>query len=82
MDRGSVAYAGVFKDFALTDKSFGFNYSFTAALSAGVAFGNSLKGTYIYPDKKIKVIPAVSFKMTKMNLSYNIGMEYIKTEFL
>jgi ankyrin repeat protein len=81
MDRSSVAYAGVFKDFALSDRSIGFNYSISAALSAGIAFGNSYKGTYIYPDKTIKTIPSVSFKMTKMNMSYFIGMDYVKTSF-
>jgi len=81
MDRSSVAYAGVFKDFALSDKSFGFNYSISAALSAGFTFGNSFKGTYIYPDKAIKAIPSVSFKMTKIKMSYFVGMDYVKTDF-
>jgi len=81
MDRSSVAYAGVFKDFSLTDRNYGFNYSISTALSAGIAFGNSLKGTYIYPDKSVKVLPSVTFKMTKMNLSYYAGIDYVKTEF-
>jgi ankyrin repeat protein len=81
MDKSSVAYAGVFKDFSLSDRSMGFNYSISAALTAGIAFGNSLKGTYIYPEKTVKAIPSVTFRMTKMNLSYYAGFDYLKTGF-
>lgn len=81
MDKGSVAYAGVFKDFALTDYLDKFNYSFSTSLLAGYSFGNRLKGTLIATENQLRVIPAISFKMTKTNLSLNLGMEYLKTEF-
>lgn len=81
MDKGSVAYAGVFKDFALTGYFNRFNYAFSTSLLAGYSFGNKFKGTLIAPDNKLKVIPAVSFKMTKLNLSFQLGVEYVKTEF-
>lgn len=81
MDKGSVAYAGVFKDFALTNWPGKFNYSLSGSLLAGYSFGNKLRGTLVGTDNKFKVIPAISFKITKMNLSLNLGIEYMKTEF-
>jgi ankyrin repeat protein len=81
LDKGSVAYAGLFKDFTLTEGADRFNYLFSTSLMAGYSFGNRLKGTLIAPGNKIHVIPSISFKMAKMNFSFNMGLEYIKTEF-
>jgi ankyrin repeat protein len=79
MDKGAIAYAGVFKDFPLTDNPGRYNYSFSTTLMAGYSFGNKLKGTLSTAENKFKVIPAVSFKMTKLNLSFSLGLEYVKT---
>jgi len=79
--KGSVAWAGLFKDFNLTDHPDRLNYSFSASLTAGYTFGNSLKGTLSAPEDKFLVIPSISLKMTKMNFAFNLGMEYIKTEY-
>jgi ankyrin repeat protein len=81
MDKGAVAYAGVFKDFALTDNFDKFNYLFSTSLMAGYSFGNKLKGTSINGENKFKIMPAISMKMTKQNFSFNLGLEYVKTEF-
>jgi ankyrin repeat protein len=81
MDKGAVAYAGVFKDFPLTDYINRFNYSLSASLMAGYSFGNKLKGTSITVEDKFKVIPAISLKMTKLNFSFNLGLEYVNTDF-
>jgi ankyrin repeat protein len=81
MDKGALAYAGVFKDFPLTDKPGRFNYSFSTSLLAGYSFGNKLKGTLITAENKFKVIPAAGIKLTKINLSFSLGLEYINTDF-
>jgi ankyrin repeat protein len=81
MDKGSVAYAGLFKEFPITSYPDKFNYSFSTSLVAAYSFGNKLKGTLISADNKFNVIPEVSLKMTKMNFSFNLGMEYLKTEY-
>jgi len=81
MDRGAVAYAGVFKDFPLTDYINRFNYSLSTSLLAGYSFGNKLKGTLITAENKFKVIPAISLKITKLNFSFNLGVEYVNTDF-
>jgi ankyrin repeat protein len=81
MDKGAVAYAGIFKDFRLTDNPGRFNYSFSTSLLAGYSFGNKLKGTLITAENGFKVIPAISFKMTKYKFSYILGLEYVNTDF-
>ena len=80
-DRSSIAYAGLFKDFSLTDKPGKFNYLLSTSLTAGYEFGNKLRGTRITPDNNFKLIPGVSLKMTKMNLSMSLGLEYLKTTY-
>lgn len=81
MDRGSVAYAGLFKDFTLKEKPGISNMLFSASLLAGYSFGNQLKGTAIIPGNKFRIIPAAALKWNFMNLSFNAGVEYIGTEF-
>jgi ankyrin repeat protein len=80
-DKGSVAYAGIFKDFKLTDSPTRPDWVLSTSLMAGYSFGNNLKGTSILPENKLKIIPAVSFKYTGLNLTFNCGVEYITTEF-
>lgn len=81
MDKGSLAYTGLFKDFALTNRQYGLNYAISSTLMGGYSFGNKLKGTFLVPDNKFVVIPDISFKLTKMNYSMNLGLEYLKSEF-
>jgi ankyrin repeat protein len=81
MDKGSLGYAGIFKDFVLTDYPGKFNYSFSASLMAGYSFGNKLKGTSMTTDNNLKVVPGVVLKITKLYLTIDLGVEYVKTEF-
>ncbi len=81
MDKGSVVYAGLFKDFALTDYAFKANFEISTSLSAGYTFGNVLKGTLIVPQNKFVIIPAVALKWTNKNLSFSLGADYLKSVF-
>lgn len=81
MNKGSVFYTGVFKDFSLTNYPFKGNFDFSTSLSAGYSFGNILKGTLYSPKDKFMIIPAISFKWTKKDLSISIGADYMKTDF-
>lgn len=81
MNKGYVGYAGLFKDFELTDNTFKGNYEVSTSLSAGYVFGNQLKGTIVTPENKLVVIPAISLKWIKKNLSFSFGADYLKTEF-
>jgi ankyrin repeat protein len=81
MDKGSVVYAGLFKDFALTDNAFRGNFELSTSLLAGYTFGNKLKGTLMTPNNKFMVIPDITFKWTKKFLSLFTGMEYMNTDY-
>lgn len=80
-DRRSIVYAGLFKDFPVTDSPFKGNWSVSASLLAGYTFGNKFKGTNLAPEKKLKIIPYVSMKWTKNNISVFGGIDYTRTEF-
>jgi ankyrin repeat protein len=79
-NRGHFAYAGLFKDFQLTNSRY-FTSNFSAALYAGYSFGNELKGTATVPDDRFKLVPSASFKWTYMNLTFKAGVDYIKSDF-
>ncbi|OFY65951.1 MAG: hypothetical protein A2V64_09935 [Bacteroidetes bacterium RBG_13_43_22] len=80
-DRSSLVYAGVIREFPVTDNLFKSNYYVTTSLSAGYSFGNKLKGTLLTPGNKFKVMPAVTFKWSKKNISLISGIEFTTTDF-
>ena len=81
MNKGSVVYAGLFKNFALTNYAFRGNFELSTSLSAGYSFGNQLKGTLYTPKNKFMVIPSLTFKWSKKDLSFSLGADYMKTDF-
>ncbi len=81
MEKRAIAYAGLFKDFVLVDHPDRYSLSLSASLLAGYALGNKLKGTLLNPDDNFKVIPAISLKVSKMNLSMNMGLEYMSSSY-
>lgn len=81
MNKNSIFYMGLFKDFALTSNAFRGNFEFSTALSAGYSFGNELKGVLYAPQNKFLLIPALSLKWTRKDLSFSFGADYMKTEF-
>lgn len=80
-DKGSVAYAGIFKDFTITSKPNSLSSDFTVSLLAGYSFGNQMKGTRIAPGNKFRVMPSASFRWTYANLTFNAGIDYVRTDF-
>jgi len=81
MDKSSVAYAGVFKDFTLTDNMFRGNFYFTTQLAAGYSFGNKFKGTEIVPENNLRILPSAGLKWMNDYLIIYTGVEYMNTDF-
>jgi ankyrin repeat protein len=81
LDKGSVVYAGLFKNFSITNYVFKGNFEISTSMSAGYAFGNELKGTLNAPPDKFLIIPALSLVWTKKDLSFSLGADYMKTDF-
>ncbi len=80
-DKSSVVYAGVFKEFPLTNNILRGNKSFYTTLSFGYSFGNKFKGTDIAPAEKFKIIPGLGFKWTRNNYFLFTGLEYSRSGF-
>ncbi len=81
LNKGSVFYAGLFKNFALTNYPYRGNLEFSTSLSAGYSFGNQLKGTLYAPQNRYLLIPALALKWTKKNLSFSMAASYMKSDF-
>jgi ankyrin repeat protein len=81
MDKRSVFYLGLFKEFSLTERLFKGNYSLVTSLSAAKTIGNKFKGTRAFPDSRLKLVPSVELRWSKNSVSLFCGAEYTKTEF-
>jgi ankyrin repeat protein len=81
LDKGYLAYAGVFKDFMLSENPFKSNFVLTTTLLAGYSFGHTMKGTLMAPANEFMVIPDISAKWNIRSISLSLGMEYIRSQF-
>jgi ankyrin repeat protein len=81
MSKESLVYGGIFKDFPLTKNTEKMNFAVSSSLCAGYTFGSSLKGTTKTFDSKLKIIPSAGVRISKTNLSFNLDLEYIKSDF-
>ncbi len=81
LDKSSLIYGGIFRDFALTDNPFTNNWVMTVSASAGYGLGNKLVGTNIIPWNKLIIIPSVGFKRTGTNFAVFGNIDYLKTPF-
>ncbi len=80
-NKSYLAYAGVSKDFRLTDNPLNGNWHFTSSLSAGYRFGDVLRGTDNVPDPKFKIIPEAGLRWIKGGLAFEASLEYMKSGF-
>lgn len=81
LDKSSLIYAGLFKDFRLTNNPSKSNIAISTSLSAAYFFGNRFKGSETAPESKYKVIPELSFKWLYNNFILFAGIEYMNTDF-
>jgi hypothetical protein len=80
-DKSAMFYAGIFKDFNISDRPNGSNYTLSTSLSGGYTFGNKFKGTDKIPDNTLKIIPGISLKWTRNPITVFTGAEYINSEY-
>lgn len=81
LDKSSLAYAGLFKDFLLGEKPSGLRISATTSLSAAYNFGPEFSGTNSRPESMLKIMPAAGIRFDRSSLSFSAGIEYLPTEF-
>lgn len=82
LDKSSVAYAGLFKEFLLREKPSGFRFSAAASLSAAYNFGPEFSGTNERPQNKVRIMPSAGIRFEKSNLGFSADLAYLKTEFI
>jgi len=81
MDKSYLVYAGVLKEFCLTDNAVKGNWYFSGSVAVGYSFGNEFKGTNIKPDSRVRFIPSAGFRYNKKAFNFQIGLEYTNTEY-
>ena len=80
-DRSSLVYAGIFKDFTLSENPSGLKFVISTSLSTGYSFSSEYRGTNIHPENTFRIIPAAGIKVQKGHLSIRADLEYVNTEF-
>jgi ankyrin repeat protein len=81
MDKSSLAYAGLFKDFMLTKNLYKSNIFLSPSLSGAYFFGNKFKGTSKAPESKFKIIPELTFKLENKNNVFFSGISIMTTDY-
>jgi len=80
-DKSSIVYAGLFKDFTLSEKAGGQKFSVSTSLSAGYKFGGEFKGTNLSPENKLRIIPSAGLKFERNHLAIRTDLEYMNSGF-
>ena len=80
-DKSAVAFAGIFKDFTVSESLSGMKIMFSTSLSAGYNFGSRFRGTNIAPENKFRIMPAAGLKFQKKHIIIKADIEYMNTDF-
>jgi len=80
-DRSSLVYAGIFKDYTLSEKLSKLKFVISASLSIGYSFSSEYRGTNIHPENMFRIIPAAGIKVQKGHFSVKADLEYVNTQF-
>jgi ankyrin repeat protein len=80
-DKSSIVFAGIFKDFTVSEYALWTKIAVTASLSTGYSFGSKFKGTNITHEKKFRIMPAAGIKFQKKHLTIKTDLEYMNTGF-
>lgn len=80
-DKSSIVFAGIFKDFTVSEYAPGTKITVSASLSTGYSFGSKFKGTNITPENKFRIMPATGVKFQKKHLTIRADLEYMNTGF-
>jgi ankyrin repeat protein len=80
-DKSSVVYAGLFKDFPVSETISGIKLIISTSLSAGYNFGSKFKGTNMSPENKFRILPSAGVKFEKKHFSVKADIEYMNTNF-
>jgi hypothetical protein len=80
-DKSSLVFAGLFKDFLLSEYASGLKFSVSTSLSAGYSFSSKYKGTNITPESKLRILPSAGIKLEIKHFVFKTDLEYTNTDF-
>ena len=80
-DKSSVVFAGIFKDFAVSEYPSGIKIAVSTSLSTGYSFGGKFKGTNVNPENRFRIMPAAGLKFQKKYVTIKADLEYTNTDF-
>ena len=81
LDKSSIVYGGIYKDFILRENLNGNKLLITTSLVAAYTFGNKLKGTQMTPESKLRIVPSAGLKLQIKHIQAYAGIEYMKSVF-
>lgn len=79
-DRRAIAYAGLFKDFIISNNISDKRWLLTLTGKAAWKFGNSYPGTSLKPEHGLALIPAASLSLETHSASFFMSAEYMRSE--
>jgi ankyrin repeat protein len=80
IDKRAIAYAGLFKDFIISNNTSNTRWLLTLTGKAAWKFGNSYPGTSLKPEHGLALIPAASVSLEIPGAAFFISAEYMRSE--
>jgi ankyrin repeat protein len=80
IDRRYVAYAGIFKDMIISDKTGINSWVLTFTGKAAYKFGNIYPGSNLKPEHKLAFIPSVSLSFEIPSFTFSVATDFMKSE--
>jgi hypothetical protein len=80
IDRRSVVWAGVFRDFRIGETQGPFEWYFSITGKAGWKFGDKYPGTDIKPEHGLVIIPGIALVAETSLVDVSASIEYMRTE--
>lgn len=79
--RSNVIYAGILKEYPLSDATNALKITFVPSLSLGYRFHSLYEGTEERPDNGICIMPAADMRITRGSLGLSAGVAYLNMPF-
>ncbi len=80
-DKSFIVFAGIFKDFTVSEYALATKIAVSASLLTGYSFSNKFKGTDITPENKFRIMPSAGLKFQKKHVTFRADLEYMNTGF-
>ncbi len=80
IDRRSVAWAGIFKEFNFKQSSGNSPWHTSLTAKLGWQYGNKYPGSTLKPEEGLVFVPAAAISYEAKSFNFSVSVEYMKTE--